>query len=75
MAGSDSTLVVTEDGDFAVCVVVSLDLLLDRTSSLQVFEEPRHGVGGVVCTEDLSSETSHVTRQVLVQCRCLETLD
>lgn len=74
MTCSNSAFVITENGDFAVGVVISLHSLLDRASGLHLFEKPGHGVGCVVSTEDLRRKSSHVTVQVLVESRSLHAL-
>lgn len=58
---------VTQDGHFAVSIVVCLDLLRDSARGLHVPEQVTHSEGGVVGTEHLCSQAGHVVLQVLVE--------
>jgi len=72
MTSGDGTLVVTQNGYLAVCVVVSLDLLGNITRGLDLLEQLAHGVRSVVCTENLGGKTRHIVLEVLVQSRSLD---
>lgn len=72
MTSGDGTLVVTQNGHLAVCVVVSLDLLGNVTRGLDLLEQLAHGVRSVVCTENLGGKARHVILEVLVQSRSLD---
>ena len=59
VSGRDSTLVVAQNGNFAVGFVVIFDLLWDRPNRFHLPQEGRHGEGSIICTEDLGCETFH----------------
>lgn len=67
MGCSDSSLMVTKNGDPAVGVIVRLHLLCNVTRRLHVLQQRGHSVGSVVGTEHLCSQSLHVGRQVLVE--------
>lgn len=72
MTSSDSTLVVTENCNLAVCIVVRLHLLGNGTaSSTHLLEHGAHGVRGVVSTEHLGGQSRHVVGKMLVERRSL----
>lgn len=64
MLGTNSTFMVTKNGDLSVAIVVELDLLVDSGilvfGWIQLLEEIRHGVRSIVGTEDLGSQALHV---------------
>lgn len=61
VASTNSTLVVAKNSDFFVTGIIELDFLLDgNVGVVELFQKTRHGVRGVVGTENLSTEARHV---------------
>lgn len=76
MAGTNGTLVVAKNSDLTIAIIVELDFLRQCSSRTGIVanltQQFRHSPRGIVCTEDLGSETIHIAVQMLVQLGSLE---
>lgn len=68
MASTNSTLVVTKNGNLSVTVIVKLDFLLNAdVAVVELFQKCGHSERGIICTEDLGTKARHIVCQVLVE--------
>jgi len=75
MTSPDGTLMVTKNGHLPIAVIVKLNFLLNAgVVVLESLKQCRHGVRGVVGTENFSTQARHVVRQMFVKLCGLDTL-
>jgi hypothetical protein len=70
----NTPLMVTEDGDQAIGLVVSVKLFLKSGAfKIALVKQPLKGDRGIVCTEHLGRKSFHLLCEMFVQGRCLES--